>query len=225
MVNLLRLILCHIPKKGAMCLVFIGLLTSGARAQGFLAPIITPPVVLPAVLSLGGAVTNGGSLVITATVTTLTTLKGLAWYCGSQPVPPAKSTVSNISVVGVGWVSTLTMTGVALTNAGSYTLHATNLVGSTVSTPAIVLVANLVNIVTTVVTNVVDFVAGSTGMTTNGFKIQLSGPTGSNVVVQASSDFKTWTSISTNLVSGGNASFTDTSAKTRPLRYYRAFIQ
>jgi len=117
------------------------------------------------------------------------------------------------------------MTGVASTNAGSYTLHAKNASGTTISSPAIVLVANLVNTVVSNVVNVVDFVAGSTGMTSNGFKIQLSGPTGSNVVVQASSDLVHWTSISTNLVSGGNASYTDTAAKSLPGRYYRAYIQ
>jgi len=43
--------------------------------------------------------------------------------------------------------------------------------------------------------------------------------------IQASTDLKTWIPVSTNLVSSGTASYTDASAKVRPLRYYRAFIQ
>jgi hypothetical protein len=208
-------------RRSVVCLVLMGFIT-GAHAQGLgLPPIVTPPIVLPIVLSLDGSVTNGGIAIVNATVTSLTKLKGMGWYCGGQPVPAAKSTVSNVSVIGVGTISTLTITGVALTNAGAYSLHATNTVGTTISSSVNMLVENIIN--NTV--NVVDFVAGASSMTLDGFKIQLSGPTGSNVVVQASSDLKTWTSISTNLVSGGGASFTDTAAKTRSSRYYRAFIQ
>jgi hypothetical protein len=169
-------------------------------------------------------------LVITATVTSTLQLQGLTWYCGTQAVPASKSTTVNTPVINllgitIGELSTLTITDVAFTNAGSYTLHAKNAVGTTISAPAIVVVSNLANVVVTTVTNVVDFVSAETGMTTEGFKIKLSGPTGSNVVVQASSDLIHWTPISTNLVSGGNTSFTDTTAKSRPGRYYRAYIQ
>jgi hypothetical protein len=152
------------------------------------------------------------------------------WYCGSQPVPASKSTTVNTPIlnllgINIGTLSTLTVTGVASTNAGSYTLHAKNASGTTISAPAIVVVANLVNVVVSNVVNTVDFVAGTAGMTTNGFRLQLSGPTGSNVVVQASSDLIHWTAISTNTVSGGNVSYTDTAAKSLPGRYYRAYIQ
>lgn len=230
--SLMKLIQHSLLKKGVICLAFVGLLTTSARAQGIFAPIVTPPIVLPSVLSLTGAVTNGGTLIINATVTSTLALQGnwATWYCGNQPVPASKSTTVNTPIlnvlgISIGTLSTLTITGVASTNAGSYTLHAKNASGTTVSAPAIVLVANLVNTVVNTVTNVVDFVSAETGMTTNGFKIQLSGPTGSNVVVQASSDLIHWTSIATNTVSGGNTSFTDTTAKSRPGRYYRAYIQ
>jgi hypothetical protein len=212
-------------KKAALCLVFIALLAIRTQAQGILAPIVTAPIVSPSVLSSGGSVTNGGVLVITATVTTTLTLKSLTWYCGSQPVPASKSNTLNIlGLLGVT-VSTLTITNLESTNAGSYTLHAKNDFGTTISAPVIVVVSNLANTVVTTVTNVVDFVSAETGMSTNGFKIKLSGPTGSNVVVQASSDLIHWTPISTNTISGGNTSFTDTTAKSRPGRYYRAYIQ
>src|SRR5450756_2430633 len=150
--SLLRLIQHSLLKKAVICLAFVGLLTTSARAQGIFAPIVTPPIILPSVLSSGGAVTNGGILVITATVTSTLTLQGLNWYCGTQPVPASKSTTVNTPIlnllgISIGTLSTLTMTGVASTNAGSYTLHAKNASGTTISSPAIVLVANLVNTV------------------------------------------------------------------------------
>jgi len=221
MVNLSRLIQYPLLKQGLLCFVFIGLLTSTARAGLGGPPNVT---VQPVVLSLDGIVTNGGIAVINATVTSITSLT-LAWYCNGKPVPAGKCTVANVAVPLVGTVSTLTITGVAATNAGAYMLRATNSVGSVVSSNANLLVQNVINVVVSNTLNLVDFVAGSTGMTTNGFKIQLSGPTGSNVVVQASTDLKNWTSISTNLVSGGSASYTDTSATNRVFRYYRAYVK
>ncbi|MBW8865688.1 MAG: hypothetical protein JF609_12365, partial [Verrucomicrobia bacterium] len=158
--------------------------------------------------------------------TTTTSLKGTAWYCNGQLVPASKSALT--SIANLVYTSTLTLSNVSFINAGSYTLRATNINifnASSVSSPAIVVVANLVNTVVTNAVNVVSFVSAETAMTVNGFNIKLSGPTGSNVVIQASTDLKTWVPISTNLVSSGSVSYTDASAKVRPLRYYRAFIQ
>ncbi|HSY17437.1 MAG TPA: hypothetical protein VK815_03845 [Candidatus Acidoferrales bacterium] len=122
-------------------------------------------------------------------------------------------------------VSTLTITNVGSNDGGQYTLRATNLSGSAISTPAIVLVANLVNTVGTTVSNVVSFVSTQTGMTDSGFRLQLTGPGGSNVVVQASTDLVHWTSIATNNIPGdGNYSYTDGTAKNRPGRYYRVYL-
>jgi hypothetical protein len=205
--------------KSLICLIFAVLSTTSARSQGLLPPVITPPILLPSVLSSGGSVTNGGIAVITTTITTLTTLRGAAWYCNGQLVPASKSalTSSNLLIV-----STLTLQNVSAINAGSYTLRATNLTGASVSSAAIVVVADLVN---TVVSNTVSFVSSATGMTSNGFKLQLSGPTGSNVVVEASSDLRTWVPISTNTFSSGAVSFTDTAAKNHLFRYYRSHLK
>ena len=222
MVSLIKQIQHALLKKAALCLAFIGLLTVSAHAQLGGPPSIT---VQPAVLSVGGIVTNGGIAVINATVTSLTSLK-LTWYCNGYPVSSSsKYSIANVNVPLVGTVSTLTITGVSSNDAGSYSLRATNAVGSAVSSNATLIVQNLINTVVTNVVNVVSFVSAGTSMTVNGFNIKLSGPTGSNVVIQASSDLKTWMPISTNLVSSGSVSYTDTSAKVRPLRYYRAFIQ
>ena len=62
-------------------------------------------------------------------------------------------------------------------------------------------------------------------MVTKGFKIQFSAPTGSNLVIQASSDLKNWTSLCTNLVTGGSVTYTDIVAKTASERFYRAKLK
>ena len=222
MVSLMRQVQHALLKKVALCLAFMGLLTVSAYAQLGGPPNIT---VQPVVLSVGGIVTNGGIAIINATVTSLTSLK-LTWYCnGSRVSSSSKYSIANVNVPLVGTVSTLTITGVSSNDAGSYSLRATNAVGSAVSSNATLIVQNLINTVVTNVVNVVSFVSAETSMTVDGFRIKLSGPTGSNVVIQASTDLKTWIPVSTNLVSSGTASYTDASAKVRPLRYYRAFIQ
>lgn len=68
-------------------------------------------------------------------------------------------------------------------------------------------------------------VPSGTGMTANGFKIQLSGLSGSNYVIQASTDLKNWTSVSTNAAPTGSVSYTDAAAMNLPFRYYRAMLQ
>jgi hypothetical protein len=83
----------------------------------------------------------------------------------------------------------------------------------------------LASTVTDTLSNVVSFVSTETGMVTSGFKLKMSGPTGSNLVIEATSDMKNWTPICTNLISNGSITYTDAVAKTLPSRYYRAKIQ
>jgi hypothetical protein len=220
----LKLVQHTLLKRAVFCLAFVGFLTTGAQAQ-LLPPVITPPIVLPTVLSSGGSVTNGGIAIITATITTTTSLKGTAWYCNGQLVPASKSSLT--SIANLVYASTLTLSNVSSINAGSYTLRATNInilgASSSVSSPAIVVVANLVNTIVSNVVNTASFVAGTVGMTTSGFQFKLNGPTGSNVVIQASSDMIHWTAISTNTFASGQVNFTDAAAKTNVFRYYRTF--
>ena len=227
MVSFMRQTPYALLKKAALCLVFIGLLTTRAQAQLGIPPAVTTPIALSGVLSLGNAATNGGSFTLTATATSLTSsLKGVAWYCGSQPVPVGKCSVSTTGIGTLTAVSTLTMTGVTYTNAGQYSLHATNSSGTGVSIGTLNLtVQNVVSTVVTTVTNVVSFVSSGTGMTDSGFRLRLTGPGGSNVVVQASTDMVHWTSIATNNIPGdGNYSYTDSTAKSRPGRFYRVYL-
>ena len=196
--------------KVAICLVFIGFFARiGHAALG--APYI---VVQP----LGLSVQNGGTAIITATAASLTPMK-LYWYCNGKPVPTTNTTVLNVNAL-VGTVSTLTINSLSSANAGNYSLRVTNLSNlSAVSSSATVIV------LVSTVSNVVNFVTSGIGLTPKGFNIQLSAPTGSNVVIQASSDLKTWVPISTNTATGGSVSYMDTAAVSLPLRYYRALIK
>ena len=200
--------------KGLICLVF-AVFTASAHAQ--FKPTI---VVQPTVLSLGGIVTNGGIAVINTTVTSLSTLS-LSWYCNGQLVPSSRVVTANVPLVGI--VSTVTLTGVSAANAGNYYFMATNSFGHVTSGNANLIVQSIVSNVITVVTNTVNFVSSATKMATDGFQIRLSGPTGSNVVIQASSDMIHWTSISTNTFASGLVNFTDTAAKNIQYRYYRTY--
>ena len=191
-------------------LVFLSLLTTTARAQlGF------PPVI--AVQPVGTGVNNGGSATITATVLPSTSTMNFYWFLNGRPV-----TNSNVTVVNAGLASTLTINNFTTANAGIYSLRVTNGVGSVTSSNATMLYPN------TVVSNtltVVEFVYPGTGMTTTGYRMQISGPAGSNVVVQASTDLKNWTAISTNFLTNGVAACADATAKNRSLRFYRAVVR
>ena len=65
----------------------------------------------------------------------------------------------------------------------------------------------------------------STGMTSNGFRIQLSGPAGATFVIEASTDLINWTPIFTNAAAGGSVSYMDAAATNLPCRFYRAKLQ
>jgi hypothetical protein len=195
----------------AICVVFFGLFTAKSHAQ-----IGTPPTI--AVQPLGLAVQNGGTAVLTTTAVSLTSMK-FYWLFNNQPVPTATTTVVNVNVPLVGTVSTLTVSNVCSANAGTYSVRIVNGVGSgTSSNATLIVLANTVS-------NVLNIVSTGTGMTANGFKILLSGPPGSNYVIQASTDLKNWTPISTNAAPTGSVSYTDAAAKNLPFRYYRAMVR
>jgi len=121
--------------------------------------------------------------------------------------------------IELGVISELTIHNASPTNAGNYSVQIQNGGGSVTSGTA------SLTVLTSMVSNVLNIVSAGTGMVANGFKIQLSGPAGSNYVIQASNDLKNWTSISTNAAPAGSVSYTDTAATNLPSRYYRAKIQ
>jgi sugar lactone lactonase YvrE len=60
------------------------------------------------------------------------------------------------------------------------------------------------------------------GFTNGVFGFNVSGPSGSNVVIQASADLQTWIPLQTNLLGSGPLYFSDPQSTTNVLRFYRA---
>ena len=216
---------CHRNIRGSLLKVAILLAFIGFSRIGYSQGLGTPPSFT--VQPLGLSVQNGGNATIEAIAYSFTAVNS-QWYFNGQPIPTTNTTVLNVGVgipgiTGVTLTSTLIINKLSSANMGNYSLRLTNAVGSAISSNAAVIV--LGNVVTSTVSNVVNFVTSGIGLTAKGFNIQLSAPTGSNVVIQASTDCKTWVPISTNTATGGSVSYTDTAAASLPLRYYRALIK
>jgi hypothetical protein len=60
------------------------------------------------------------------------------------------------------------------------------------------------------------------GFTNGVFGFDVSGPSGSNVVIQASTDLHTWIPLQTNLLGSGPLYFSDPQSTTNVQRFYRA---
>ncbi|HEY4414908.1 MAG TPA: SBBP repeat-containing protein [Verrucomicrobiae bacterium] len=65
---------------------------------------------------------------------------------------------------------------------------------------------------------------GNFGPVNNQFVLNLTGPSGSNAVVSATTNFQTWVPIATNRITAGSLQVTDTVAPNK-LRFYRAQLQ
>jgi hypothetical protein len=183
-----------------MCLMLCCLSALNSYAQ-----LGTPPRIL--VQPLGLSVTEGGTAVFSATVFSLTN-PSFKWYRGSKHVG------NGTTVAGV---NTLIVDKVKASDAGEYFVEVRNAAGTVISSNAPLLV------LTETVSDVVEII--SSGMTTNGFNLRLSVPTGSNVVISATSDLSTWTPISTNTAANGTVNFTDTAARNYTARFYKVAVQ
>jgi hypothetical protein len=60
------------------------------------------------------------------------------------------------------------------------------------------------------------------GFTNGVFGFDVTGPSGSNVVIQASTDLQTWIPLQTNLLSSGPLHFSDAQPPANARRFYRA---
>jgi len=60
------------------------------------------------------------------------------------------------------------------------------------------------------------------GFTNGVFGFDVSGPSGSNAVIQASTDLQTWIPLQTNLLGSGPLYFSDPQSTTNVQRFYRA---
>jgi hypothetical protein len=195
--------------KATFCAAFFAFWTAKCDAQ-----LGTPPIIV--VQPVGISVQNGGTASLTATVVSLTPME-FHWLCNVYSVP--NSSVANIVVPLVGTVTTLTISNATSASAGQYRLKVENGVGEVTSINATLVVLG------SIVPETLNIVSSTLKMTAGGFNIQLSGPSGSNYVIEASTDLKNWVPISTNAAPSGIVSYMDTDATNYPSRFYRARIQ
>ncbi|HEV2456180.1 MAG TPA: immunoglobulin domain-containing protein [Verrucomicrobiae bacterium] len=203
-------------QKTLIFLVFGLFNTANVEAQGLLPPSIT---VSPSSTNVqnGDTVTFNVSAYCVVGVLTSVTWQ---YSGGAFPTNAAVTTSGGILNVNSSINSTLTINNASSACAGTYTVtvsDAGGLLG--------ILVGNSSASVNLSVPATVSAVAAASKMVEKGFKIQFSAPTGSNLVIEATSDMAHWTSVCTNKVTGGSVTYTDAVAKTVSSRFYRARLK
>ena len=198
-------------QKAFILLAFFGCLSARKACAGGLPPfIIVPPV--------GATVYKGDTVTFTATIGFSYTPLTISWNLNGSGKNIPHATVSNVAVLGTT-ISTLTITNAVFANAGNYRVAVTNGGGGVVSGNA------LLTILTPLTTTTVSILTQGTGLTNGGFQLNLLKPASSNCVIEATSNFQTWTPLYTNSSGYTNISYLDSAATNLPLRYYRARLQ
>ena len=137
-------------------------------------------------------------------------LSGSTLYAGGSGI--AQWNGSSWSALGSGLnggVSALAVSGSTLYAGGSFTTAGTN-----VSLYAAM--ANLPGSLAIITTN------AAFGFTNGVFGFDVAGPSGANVVIQASTDLQTWIPLQTNLLGSGPLYFSDPQSSANVQRFYRA---
>jgi len=196
-------------KRAAIYLALLGFFSARCFAGLGLPPVI---VVQP----LGLSVQKGGTAIITTTAVSLTSAT-FTWCFNGKAIP--NPTIGSSNGIA-GLVSILTITNCDTGNQGAYSVIVQNGVGSVTSQNANVIV--LTDTILNVLTNVSVL---TSGMTSNGFQLNLLKPANSNCVIDATSDLRNWAPINTNSSSSTNISFTDPASTTLNCRFYRARLQ
>lgn len=198
-------------QKMLIFLVF-GLFTARAQA-GLLAPAITVSTSSTNV-SIGDSVTV--TVVAHCNLGVLSSASCL-FSNGSLPTNVVFSILSGVLNIDSTVTNTLTISHVTSASAGTYTVQYSDLLGLLNLNASVPITLNLTPTVTAL--------TSVSGMIKQGFKISFSAPTGSNVVIQASSDMSNWSPLCTNVVANGTLTYTDAVAQTASCRFYRAKIQ
>ena len=206
------------PKRWVKALIslFFALFVTAKADAGLLAPSLT---VSPSPTN----VPNGDTVVIniqSSVVVGVLSSVSCQFNGGNLPANVSFTEVGGGSLLDLGGSvdAVLTITNVSAASAGTYTFSSSTvgLLGGLLTSKATCTVS-----VAATVTGMVQ----SSQMMQKGFKVQFSAPTGSNLVIEASSDLKSWTPIYTNKVVGGSLTYTDAVAKTVSGRYYRAKLK
>ncbi len=165
------------------------------------AQIGPPPVITVQPASV--TVTNGANATFTVTAVSATRMS-YQWYFNGTPISGAGK-------------SDYTRKNVTPANAGKYSVIVANASGAVTSADA------WLTILSTSAPPPLRFAL--TQMTTNGFRMVLSGPSGTNYIIYASNNLNKWSPISTNAAPNGMVDYTDPLGSRRSIRYYRAGLQ
>ncbi len=165
------------------------------------AQIGPPPVITVQPASV--TVTNGGTANFSVTATSSSKLSYQWLFNGNA-----------ISAAGK---SAYTVRSASAADAGLYSVIVENAAGSVTSDAA------RLTVMSTSPPPPLRFVLVQ--MTTNGFRMVLTGPSGTNYVIHASNNLKSWSPIFTNSAPSGTVEYTDPLGLKRGVRYYRATLQ
>ena len=189
-----------------ICLISGSLLPMQVQALG------PPPTIN--VQPLDQTVTNLGSVTFSVTVdASLSLTTYYQWqFNGVDLKTPGSSGTKLLTLLNP--VITYTQPHNTATNAGVYSVKLTSTLGASRMSS---------NAVLKIVSAPVAFSSARLG--TNGFQLHLTGITGVNYVVYASSNLVNWVPIYTNTSLSGSADYTDTDAAHLSARYYKVLTQ
>ena len=105
--------------------------------------------------------------------------------------------------------SALSIPNFQAANQGAYHVIVSNSLGAVTSVDAVLMLAGPMRM-------------GSFSLTNGACQFQLIGSSGSNYVIQVSTNLTDWVAIATNTATNGYWTFTDTNSASLPNRFYRA---
>jgi hypothetical protein len=207
-------------QKMLIFLVF-GLFTAKAQAQ--IGLNLLPPNIGVSPLSTNVQIGDTATFTMSANcLGGVGDIASVTWLYNGKPIPAANSTVTSTSgLLTTSVSSTLMVKNVSSANLGNYSVAVTNILLGLIENESTSSAATLglVPTVTAVSTQTL------TVNNNSAFEVQFSGPTGSNLVIQATSDMLNWSSLSTNVIVNGSVTYTDAVTSTVSCRFYRAKLQ
>jgi hypothetical protein len=210
-------------RKMLIFLVF-GFFTAKAQAQ---LGILLPANITAQPLSTNVQKGDTATFSVSANCTGLGEIYSVTWLFNGNPISTNVTvTASNSGLLTKTVNSTLTIKNVSSANVGTYSVQITDVILNLLGLISVEDTATSQG-ATLGITPTVAAVATQTVMVNNNsaFKLQFSGPTGSNLVIQATSDMLNWSSLSTNVIVNGSVTYTDTTANAVSCRFYRAKLQ